>query len=85
MHSRLQRSSRNRILHIDRVINAIPQQLKPTLMRQIEITTTESGPTYLPQPTDDSLVHQVRYATGTVAIVVGVTIVAGAVVLRPAP
>ena len=85
MHSRLERRSRDRVLHSHRHVHAIPQQLELTLARQIEVTAAERGATDLPQPIDDSLSHQVRYTTGTVLIVVGVAIVAGAAVLKAAP
>jgi len=85
VYSRLERRSRDRVLDADRHVHAVPQQLDLTLVCEVQVTAAERGAPDLPQPVDDSLRHQVRYTTGTVLMVVGVAIVAGAVVLNAAP
>ena len=85
MHCCLERSGRDRVLHTDRHVDAVPQQLKLTLMCQVQVTTTERRTPDLIQTVNDGIVHQVRYTTGTVEMVVGVTIVAGATVLNADP
>ena len=85
MNCRLERSGRDRVLHSHRHVHAIPQQLDLTLMCQVQVTTTERRTPDLMQTVNDGIVHQVRYTTGTVLMVVGVTIVAGATVLSPVP
>ena len=83
----LKRSSRNSPLDLKNVrqLHPIPPQLYRALIRQVHVITRQSRPADLLQPRDSGLTHQVRYTTGTVLIVAGATIVAGAVVLKAAP